>query len=118
MPSGIEIAFKTVMLSLDELAAEADDRYDEGCVQQYDWEDGYNQANREELIAKSEQHFPMIYKYMRLCYGEEGALHVLWKGRKVGQVSCKHGVWQGDPLGMHSQSGTSGILCCAVVARH
>ena len=103
VPSGIETAFKTVQLAIEELVAEADGDYEDLPVaMQFDYTDGFNNAHREHLMEHTLEHFPQLLRYFHTCYGEAGTLHVLWQSRVVDTVRCAHGVWQGDPLGMHS----------------
>ena len=103
VPSGVEIAFKTVQLAIEELVEAADgDAELHPVAMQFDYTDGFNNANRDHLLSHTLTHFPQLLRYFYACYGDAGTMHVLWQGRVIETIKCAHGVWQGDPLGMHS----------------
>ena len=101
IPAGIEIAFRTITLAIDDALEHADD-YDPQHLPvplQTDFKDGFTNAKRRLMLTTARSLFPSLLRYLYTCYDSVGKLWMLDSGQLVEAFDCGEGIWQGDPLG-------------------
>jgi hypothetical protein len=102
VPGGIEIAWHTVDAALQRMEADADgDADDMPVALAWDAEDAFPNCWRSEMFAKTQQYVPSLLAYTQQLYGGNGTIMAISKGELIRSWTCRDGVWQGDPLGVH-----------------
>ena len=102
VPAGVEIAFKTVELSLTRMEEESYGDLSAGpTALQYDLKSAYNNVDRKAMMSKALSRFPTLARMLHLLYGEAGKLFFVSRGELVESFEYSHGVLQGCPLGLH-----------------
>ena len=99
VPAGIEIAFRTITLTIDDALEHADDDPQRLPVPlQTGFKDGFTNAKRRLMLTTARSLFPSLLRYLYTCYDSVGKLWMLDSGQLVEAFDCGEGIWQGDPL--------------------